>query len=136
MPGKWLGQVLEDLRNPERLEEVQPGADLKATLRKYQETGVGWLWFLSRLGLGACLADDMGLGKTIQVLALLAVLKKQPGAKPSLLVVPASLLANWKSEMQRFTPTLRGKFVHPSETPRDELARMAEQPRAACRTRT
>ena len=129
--GKWLGQVLEDLRNPERLEEVQPGADLKATLRKYQETGVGWLWFLSRLGLGACLADDMGLGKTIQVLALLVVLKKQPGAKPSLLVVPASLLANWKSEMQRFTPTLRGKFVHPSETPKDELARMAEQPQAA-----
>ncbi len=129
--GKWLGQVLEDLRNPERLEAVHPGADLKATLRKYQETGFGWLWFLTRLGLGACLADDMGLGKTIQVLALLTVLKKQPGAKPSLLVVPASLLANWKSEMQRFTPTLRGKFVHPSETPKDELARMAEQPQAA-----
>jgi non-specific serine/threonine protein kinase len=126
--GTWLGQVLEDLRSPERLEEVQPGADLKATLRPYQETGVRWLWFLSRLGLGACLADDMGLGKTIQVLALLAVLKKQPGVKPSLLVVPASLLANWKSEMQRFAPTLRGKFVHPSETPKDELARMAEQP--------
>jgi len=129
--GQWLGQVLEDLRNPERLEEVQPGTELQATLRKYQETGVGWLWFLSRLGLGACLADDMGLGKTIQVLALLAVLKKKSDAKPSLLVVPASLLGNWKSEMQRFTPTLRGKFVHPSETPREELERMAQQPEAA-----
>lgn len=126
--GQWLGQVLDDLRNPERLEQIQPGADLQATLRKYQETGVGWLWFLSRLGLGACLADDMGLGKTIQVLALLTVLKKEPGVKPSLLVVPASLLANWKAEMQRFAPTLRGLFVHPSETPKDELARMAEQP--------
>ncbi len=126
--GQWLGQVLDDLRSPERLEEVRPGEELKATLRPYQETGVGWLWFLSGLGLGACLADDMGLGKTIQVLALLAVLKKRPGVKPSLLVVPASLLANWKSEMQRFTPTLRGVFVHPSETPKDELARMAEQP--------
>ncbi len=126
--GVWLGQLLEDLRSPERLEEVRPGAELKATLRKYQETGVGWLWFLSSLGLGACLADDMGLGKTIQVLALLAILKKKPGVKPSLLVVPASLLANWKAEMQRFTPALRGKFVHPSETPKDELARMAEQP--------
>lgn len=128
--GQWLGQVLEDLRDPERLQEVQPGTDLKATLRKYQETGVNWLWFLSRLGLGACLADDMGLGKTIQVLALLAALKKKPHAKPSLLVVPASLLGNWKAEMQRFTPTLRGKFVHPSETPKEELARMAQQPDA------
>ncbi len=126
--GKWLGQVLDGLRSPESLAEIKPGTGLKATLRKYQEVGVGWLWFLSRLGLGACLADDMGLGKTVQVLALLAALKKKRGAKPSLLVVPASLLANWKSEMQRFTPTLRAKFVHPSETPKDELTRMARRP--------
>ncbi|MEM1009309.1 MAG: SNF2-related protein [Myxococcota bacterium] len=32
---------------------------------------MSWLEFLTRLGLGACLADDMGLGKTLQVLALL-----------------------------------------------------------------
>ena len=128
--GQWLGQVLDDLRNPERLAEIRLGADVNATLRKYQEAGAGWLWFLSQLGLGACLADDMGLGKTIQVLALLAALARLPGTKPSLLVVPASLLGNWKSEMQRFTPTLRGVFVHPSETSREELARMAEQPTA------
>ena len=115
--GQWLGEVLADLRSPEHLEQAQPGADLKATLRGYQETGVNWLWFLSKLGLGACLADDMGLGKTIQVLALLTSLKKQGAGKPSLLILPASLLANWKSEMARFTPTLRGRFVHPSETP-------------------
>ncbi len=129
--GKWLGQVLGDLRDPDNLAEVKPGAALNATLRKYQETGVGWLWFLSRLGLGACLADDMGLGKTVQVLALLAALKKKRGIKASLLVVPASLLANWKSEIQRFTPTLRARYVHPSETPKDELDRMARQPNRA-----
>jgi non-specific serine/threonine protein kinase len=61
-------------------------------------------------------------------LALLLVLKKKRTAKPSLLVLPASLLANWKSEMHRFTPTLRAKFVHPSETPKDELVRMADNP--------
>ncbi len=126
--GKWLGELLDGLRSPEGLAKVKPGSELKATLRKYQEVGVGWLGFLSRLGLGACLADDMGLGKTVQVLALLVALKKKRGIKPSLLVVPASLLANWKSEMQRFTPSLRAKFVHPSETPKDELARMARQP--------
>lgn len=126
--GKWLGQLLRDLRSPDSLEEVKPGAALKATLRKYQETGVAWLRFLSRLGLGACLADDMGLGKTVQVLALLAALKKKRGTKPTLLVVPASLLGNWKSEIERFTPTLRARYVHPSETPKDELDRMASGP--------
>ncbi len=126
--GKWLGQLLRDLRDPDNLEKTKPGAALNATLRKYQETGVGWMWFLSRLGLGACLADDMGLGKTIQVLALLVALKKKRGIKPTLLVVPASLLANWKSEIQRFTPTLRARYVHPSETPKEELERMARRP--------
>ena len=54
-----------------RLAATLPSGELHATLRPYQETGVKWLWFLARLGLGACLADDMGLGKTIQVIALL-----------------------------------------------------------------
>jgi non-specific serine/threonine protein kinase len=125
--GEWLGELLANLRSPENLQQARPGGELHATLRAYQETGVNWLWFLSSLGLGACLADDMGLGKTIQVLALLAALKKT-GGKPSLLVLPASLLANWKAEMARFTPTLRGRFVHPSETPKETLDRMARDP--------
>ena len=113
--GQWLGDVLAKMRSPESLRRDRSAGGLKATLRKYQETGVGWLRFLSSLGLGACLADDMGLGKTIQVLALLLAMKEQGEAQqPSLLVLPASLLANWKAEMARFTPTLRAVFVHPS----------------------
>ena len=66
--GQWLGEVLAKMRSPENLQPlIGRRRDLKATLRQYQETGVGWLRFLSGLGLGACLADDMGLGKTIQV---------------------------------------------------------------------
>ncbi|NIL97239.1 MAG: DEAD/DEAH box helicase family protein [Planctomycetales bacterium] len=129
--GQWLGELLEGLQSPESLSQIKPGSGLQATLRAYQEIGVRWLWFLSRLGLGACLADDMGLGKTVQVLALLVALKKCRGTKPSLLIVPASLLANWKSEMQRFTPTLRATFVHPSETAKDKLRRMAQRPERA-----
>ena len=127
--GDWLGKMLAALRSPEQLKTVRTGASLKAKLRDYQQTGVSWLSFLTSLGLGACLADDMGLGKTIQVLALLLLRKKQKGAnKPSLLVLPASLLANWKSEMEKFAPSLRAVFLHPSEMPADELARMAKQP--------
>ena len=129
--GEWLGRVLEELRDPENAREALPAEALKTTLRPYQETGVNWLWMMSGLGLGTCLADDMGLGKTIQVLALLLSLKKKKQTKPSLLVLPASLLANWKSEIERFAPTLCAKFAHPSEIARDELAEMAEDPERA-----
>lgn len=130
--GKWLAPVLQELREPDQRAGLTEIAGLNATLREYQRTGVNWLHFLAQLGLGACLADDMGLGKTIQVLALLAAIKqKQQDGRPSLLVVPASLLPNWKAEMQRFTPDLRALFVHPSETPQDELARLAKHPQQA-----
>ena len=83
-------------------------ADASATfigvLRDYQRQGLAWLRFLAELGLGGCLADDMGLGKTVMVLALLDA---QRGSGPSLVVVPRSVLFNWRSEAARFTPQLR-----------------------------
>jgi non-specific serine/threonine protein kinase len=117
--GPWLADTLRGLRQPEGLAQVSPGAELKATLRPYQQAGVRWLYLLTRLGLGACLADDMGLGKTIQVLALLLVLKRenQNAPAPNLLVAPASLLANWAAEAERFAPSLRLLIAHPSAMP-------------------
>ena len=127
--GKWLGDILANVRHPESLDSSEMGTRLNAVLRPYQETGVAWLQFMSQLGLGACLADDMGLGKTIQVLALLANHssngKKQ---RPALLVLPASLIGNWRAEIERFTPFLRALFVHASETSKDRLAEMASDP--------
>jgi non-specific serine/threonine protein kinase len=121
--GPWLAQTLAQLRQPDGSLRVDPGRSLKGTLRPYQQVGVQWLHLLARLGLGACLADDMGLGKTIQVLSLLLVLKGQAGDrhKPSLLVAPASLLANWVAEIDRFAPSLKAIVVHPSAMPADEL---------------
>ena len=75
--GAWLRPLLDDLRAPEQIGSSAPGSALRTTLRPYQQVGVDWLWFLYRLGLGACLADDMGLGKTIQVLALLLLIRKK-----------------------------------------------------------
>lgn len=128
--GKWLSGILSGLRNPEGLVSIRHSRDFRGTLRPYQETGHNWLWFLSHLGLGACLADDMGLGKTVQVLSLLLALKeeKKTSMRPSLLVLPASLLANWKAELQRFAPALRASYIHPSEMEKSTLASMAAMP--------
>ena len=122
--GSWLADTLQGLRSPEGLAQVTPGDELKATLRPYQQAGVRWLYLLTRLGLGAVLADDMGLGKTIQVLSLLLVLKRDRAGgmhQPSLLVAPASLLANWAAEITRFAPSLTMLIAHPSVLPSTEL---------------
>ncbi|MBC7951309.1 MAG: DEAD/DEAH box helicase [Rhodospirillaceae bacterium] len=119
--GPWLAATLTALRSPDGA-GADPGPDLKATLRPYQKAGVQWLRLLSGLGLGACLADDMGLGKTIQVLALLLVQRRQ---QPSLLVAPASLLANWAAEIEHFAPTLKALIVHPSAMAADAIKQLA-----------
>jgi superfamily II DNA or RNA helicase len=127
--GPWLARTLEGLRHPAALARVDPGDALEASLRPYQQAGVRWLHLLSTLGLGACLADDMGMGKTMQVLALLLVLRRlngEDGRRSSLLVAPASLLANWASEIARFAPSLRAVVAHPAEMSTAELGALDE----------
>jgi len=121
--GPWLAETLAALRRPSGTLDADPGRALQATLRPYQKAGVRWLQLLTQLGLGACLADDMGLGKTIQILSLPLVLKEQKAGvpRPSLLVVPASLLANWSAEIARFAPTLKAVVLHPSATAAETL---------------
>jgi superfamily II DNA or RNA helicase len=134
--GPWLTRTLAGLRDPAQLAQLDPGAALRVTLRPYQQAGVRWLHLLSSLGLGACLADDMGLGKTMQVLALLLILSNTVDAsgagraappsddetrRASLLVAPASLLANWAAEIERFAPTLNSIIAHPSAMTGAEL---------------
>ena len=126
--GDWLEKTLDELRNPQSLANDVP-AEFQGELRPYQRTGMSWLCFMMRLGLGACLADDMGLGKTIQVLAILLRARGErrsgkPSTPPSLLVVPASLIANWKAEIARFAPLLSVFVAHPSE----EDAQMEDDP--------
>ena len=124
--GAWMARTLEGLRGPAGLAAADPGADLRGTLRPYQKVGVSWLAFASSLRLGVCLADDMGLGKTIQVLGLLLVTRRaRDGDPPHLLVAPASLLANWQAEIERFAPSLATLMAHPSAMPARELAELA-----------
>ncbi len=116
--GTWLASTLAHLRDPAALDAGLVPHGLNGVLRPYQLSGLGWLNFMTKLGLGACLADDMGLGKTLQVLALLSARKAErpaSGGTPSLLVVPASLMANWQAEIQKFTPGLKARIFHPSD---------------------
>lgn len=109
-------QVRRELDSFTRIEPADPEPGFKGTLRPYQREGLGWLLFLQRFGFGGCLADDMGLGKTVQVLALLESRRAlrerldpddpaRPG--PSLVVMPRSLLFNWRKEAEHFSPRLR-----------------------------
>ncbi|RPH48051.1 MAG: DEAD/DEAH box helicase [Desulfobacteraceae bacterium] len=113
--GQWLESVVQKLLHPEKITRAELDSGFKADLRPYQQKGLAWLYFLHSLRFGACLADDMGLGKTVQLLGFLNALKIG-GKKPegaSLLVIPASLLANWVSEIQRFFPLLNYYVAHP-----------------------
>ncbi len=85
---------------------IEPSAGFIGELRPYQAEGLGWLSFLRDFSFGGCLADDMGLGKTIQVLALLESRRSQ-GMGTSLVVLPRSLVFNWKQEALKFTPAMR-----------------------------
>jgi superfamily II DNA or RNA helicase len=119
--GPWLEQTLKELRAPDG-DGVDPGPALRGTLRPYQKAGTRWMNLLAGLGLGACLADDMGLGKTIQVLALLLMEQaRDTRPRPSLLVAPASLLANWAAEIEKFAPSLKAAIIHPSAMPADQV---------------
>jgi len=99
--------------------------EFRGSLRPYQEAGFQWLANLKHNGIGGCLADDMGLGKTVQTLAFLTMLHGQSqnleygqmnifessgngeSKNPSLLIVPTSLVYNWLSESEKFSPSLR-----------------------------
>jgi superfamily II DNA or RNA helicase len=112
-----FARIREELGNFQGIHAPDQPAGFVGQLRDYQREGVGWMDFLRRFGFGGCLADDMGVGKTAQVLALLDTRRALRGASnggaepavcgPSLVVVPKSLVFNWKQEAARFTPQIR-----------------------------
>lgn len=119
--GEWLQSVIEKLKNPDLTPSVKPGKEFKAKLRKYQQKGLNWLYFLHSLGFGACLADDMGLGKTVQLLAFLNVINDLKKKRASLLVIPASLISNWTNEIHKFYPALKYFVAHPDFQPEKQF---------------
>ena len=101
----------------ENLEEIdyKVPKELKATLRDYQLTGFKWFKTLSHYEFGGILADEMGLGKTVQTIAFLLSEKN----KKSIIVTPTSLIYNWRSEFEKFAPTMNIKIIHGNKEERE-----------------
>ncbi|UOQ48272.1 DEAD/DEAH box helicase [Gracilibacillus caseinilyticus] len=120
-------QMLEQLKHPEMLEFELP-ASLQAEMRDYQVTGFQWMKALSHYHLGGILADDMGLGKTLQTISyMLSEAEKQQGNYQALVIAPASLLYNWKKEIEKFAPTLSaGVIIGPKQERRQLLERFQD----------
>ncbi|MDD4318564.1 MAG: DEAD/DEAH box helicase [Victivallaceae bacterium] len=125
-----LKELLSELQSPSLINLPELPKTLKNTLRPYQLDGVRWLWRMTELGMGGCLADDMGLGKTLQVLTMLLLLKQRGDTKqiPALLVVPASLLQNWRLEAAKFTPDLRFGILHPMTLNDEDMEQLSVSP--------
>ena len=88
--------------------EVEP-KNVKVSLFPYQKLGFNWLKNMYDIGFGGILADDMGLGKTLQTISLLNEVYQENKDFLGLIIVPSSLLYNWKEEIIKFTgitPTL------------------------------
>jgi hypothetical protein len=140
LPAEAAGMVLDVISNMEQLEfslgESRPTTDrlpdydapdgFTATLFPHQEIGYRWLRYLDDHALGGLLADDMGLGKTVQVSALLAHLAERDELRPSLLVLPKSLIPNWKREMRKFCPNVRLVLEHHGSERRRDPAYLAQ----------
>jgi len=72
---------------------------LKIKPYNYQKQGIEFATFKK----GAIIADEMGLGKTLQAIATAVAKKEIFGFKKVLVICPASLKSQWKSEIERFT---------------------------------
>ena len=104
-------------------------SELDNILRGYQKQGFLWIKTLKANGFGGILADDMGLGKTLQVIAFLLSEWKESGENPGrpwLIVCPASLVYNWKSELERFAPALPVYTAAGNVKEREELLKRVE----------
>lgn len=81
--------------------------DLTVDPYPYQVIGIEWLVSQKKLGLkGAILGDVMGLGKTLQAIGFITK-NVNSGFQNNLVICPATLIDNWKKEINRFSPNLK-----------------------------
>ncbi|GMG18745.1 unnamed protein product [[Candida] boidinii] len=110
---------IQQMMDPTKIKPFELPVAIKATLRKYQQEGVNWLYFLNKYHLHGILCDDMGLGKTLQTICIVAsdqylrqleFEKSQNAASrklPSIIVCPPSLTGHWEQEFNQYSPSLK-----------------------------
>lgn len=96
-------EEFKDIFNALKSTSDEEAKNIKVELFSYQKIGYNWLKKIYKLGLGGILSDDMGLGKTIQMISLIADLEKTEKDFKALIVVPTSLIYNWKNEFEKFS---------------------------------
>lgn len=118
-----LEEKYQNLRNFNKIKEIEPPYNLKMILRPYQVAGYQWLNYLRDIKWGGILADDMGLGKTVQALSFLEHYLADHGKLKALVVCPTTLIYNWENEIKKFTPKLSYRIHHGAARTRtkDEL---------------
>lgn len=120
---KGFRELTNNIREHKEMDFTIP-RHLDTVMRKYQKIGFKWFKTLSAYGFGGILADEMGLGKTLQTIAFLA---SEKDGRPSLVVVPTSLIYNWRSEIEKFAPELKTLIISGSKKSRDELIKEIEK---------
>lgn len=115
---------LASIQQFEKIQSVTLSPLFQGQLRDYQQKGVDWLRFLYDYNLHGLLADEMGLGKTVQILAFLTTLKSNRA--PLLIIMPTTLLFNWKKEIERFIPSWQS-YMHHGADRYKEMDQLMEQ---------
>lgn len=113
---KALAALAQRLASFDGVMQARVPRTLRAELRPYQHEGYRWFQSLREYGCGGILADDMGLGKSIQ--SIVHILREKQARrldKPALVVVPTSMVPNWRSEFERFAPSLNVVIWHGSK---------------------
>lgn len=104
----WSSPTLVDMAH-----DIDPALNFNRYLPEglelypFQHVGVAYALWATREGKGTWIADEMGLGKTAQAIAaLLADAARKGREVNALIVVKASIKANWAKELARFAPDL------------------------------
>lgn len=121
-PGENFAKLMKSLHEPETL-DLDGTIPLTDVLRDYQKVGFRWFQLLAKYKFGGILADDMGLGKTLQSIAFIESVLPDVRARnlPVLIVCPASLLYNWKNELEKFTPHIQAQIIDGNKVERSTL---------------
>jgi SNF2 family DNA or RNA helicase len=120
-------KVLHTFKNFDKIKSVDVPTKIKAKLRLYQKAGFDWLNFLREFNFNGILADDMGLGKTIQTLCMVQKIANEKPKNACLVIVPTSLVFNWKAEAEKFAPGLKINVYHGAKRNKKDFDKLLEE---------